>query len=236
MVEGLRPDIPVYVKRNARAKRVWLKMRAGLGLEIVLPDHVSQTEIPHILKRHGEWITKQHAAQWARGEAPGQSILPDVISLAFLQQEYGVHITTGSCAQLSLEQTHVQMILPPKQEDLGTRLLQNFLKYCARKHLIPYCQEVAQEVGIIIGRVSIRNQSTRWGSCSAQHNISLNAKLLFLPRPLVRHVILHELCHVAHQNHGPQFWSALQALDVETQVHDQALRQAWDELPLWSRV
>lgn len=236
MFDKIWTNIPIFIKRNARAKRVWLKMRAGLGLEIVLPYQISQEEIPAILERHRDWILKQHTAQWARGEAAGQSILPDIIFLAFLERKYDVLITTGPCSQLSLEQNKVQVTLPPEREDLGARLLQSFLKYCGKKYLIPYCQKIALEVGISIDRITIRNQSSRWGSCSAQQNISLNAKLLFLPKALVRHVILHELCHVAHQNHGPNFWSALQALDPQTQVHNQALRRAWNEIPVWSRV
>lgn len=58
-------------------------------------------------------------------------------------------------------------------------------------------------------KVSYRNQKSRWGSCSAQNNISLNMKLYFLPGDLRDYVLLHELAHTREKNHGPAFWDIL---------------------------
>lgn len=59
-------------------------------------------------------------------------------------------------------------------------------------------------------RVSIRNQRTRWGSCSSKGNLNFNYKILFLPMQLADYIIVHELCHVKELNHSKNFWSLVQ--------------------------
>lgn len=68
---------------------------------------------------------------------------------------------------------------------------------------------LAREYGFSFNRVSVRNQKTRWGSCSANNNISLNEKLTRLPDRLIDFVLLHELVHTRVKNHGRDFWMEL---------------------------
>ncbi len=104
------------------------------------------------------------------------------------------------------------------------------LRGAARKKFIPRLEELALQHGFVkeqslfstlFGResvhplyegVSIKNNSSNWGSCSAKKNINLNIRLLFLPEHLQDFVMLHELCHLRHPNHGPAFHRLLNSL------------------------
>ena len=79
----------------------------------------------------------------------------------------------------------------------------------AKKHLTGRINSLAKGHGFTFNRVSIRNQKTRWGSCSRDNNISLNVKLVLLPKDLVDYVILHELVHTWIPNHSNGFWEEL---------------------------
>lgn len=230
-----RPSIPITVTRNPRARRVWLKMRTGLGLEIVLPSRVALSEIAGILARHQEWIAERLAELRARGEAPGQNPLPERISLAFLGREFRVDLEQGTRPELHAGPDSLLLLLPPGEILAGALLLQRWLVGQGKNHLVSFCQELAGQHRVSVSTVRIGNQSARWGSCSPRLTISLNARLLLLPRALARNVVLHELCHVRHRNHGPAFWSALRELDPLTETHEGQLRQAWAELPAWSK-
>jgi len=228
-------SIPVTVVRNPRARKIWVKVRSCKGVEVVLPYRVSSSEVPSILERHRDWIMARLEDLEARGEGLGMSPVPESVRLEFLDREYSVSQCERPRPQLAVEGDVLRLGLPAGSGGEGALLLQRWLLNSAKGCLPRLCRELAAEYGVTIGGVQVRNQRSRWGSCSARAGISLNAKLLFLPRRLVVNVILHELCHVEHRNHGPRFWAALRDLDPQTETHERELRLAWEALPAWSK-
>jgi predicted metal-dependent hydrolase len=85
----------------------------------------------------------------------------------------------------------------------------NIDKKEARKKIIKRLEELARQNGFNYSRVSVRNQRTRWGSCSGKNCISLNYKLVALPQDLFDYVIFHELVHTRIHNHSKKFWAEL---------------------------
>ncbi len=68
----------------------------------------------------------------------------------------------------------------------------------------------ARLVGVRYGRISIRHQKSKWGSCSSKGNLNYNALLMLAPESVRDYVIVHELCHRIHMNHSPRFWEEVQ--------------------------
>jgi predicted metal-dependent hydrolase len=82
----------------------------------------------------------------------------------------------------------------------------------AGKKLVNRLNELSEQHGFSYNKVSVRNQKTRWGSCSSKNNISLNMKLVRLPDEMIDYVLLHELVHTRIKNHGQGFWAELNKL------------------------
>ena len=82
----------------------------------------------------------------------------------------------------------------------------------ARKKLVNRLNELSEQHGFSYNKVFIRNQKTRWGSCSAKNNISLNMKLVRLPDEMIDYVLIHELVHTRIKNHANGFWAELNRL------------------------
>ena len=79
-----------------------------------------------------------------------------------------------------------------------------------------------------INRVSIKNQSSRWGSCSKKGNLNFNYKIAKLPPSLADYVIVHELCHLKEFNHSPAFWN----LVAQTIPNHKAIRKQFKKIQL----
>jgi len=105
---------------------------------------------------------------------------------------------------------------PFTQEEIET------LADLALKDLPERVRRYAPLVGVTYGGIAIRNQRTRWGSCSGKGNLNFNCLLMLCPPEIRDYVVVHELCHRKQMNHSPAFWA-----EVERVLPDYSKRKAW---------
>lgn len=101
--------------------------------------------------------------------------------------------------------------LEPAPEPLSAAELQ-LLSARARETIPPKAAAFAAQLGVTFGRITVRVQKTRWGSCSVQGNLNFNCLLMLAPEPVLDYVIIHELCHRKQMNHSAQFWAEVEGI------------------------
>ena len=123
-------------------------------------------------------------------------------------------------------QKHLDKMKRVEQEyNIFSKNLTEIDRVEARKKLVRRLNELSEQHGFSYNKVFMRNQKTRWGSCSAKNNISLNMKLVRLPEEMIDYVLLHELVHTRIKNHNNEFWTELNRIVGDAKRMDRRLNE-----------
>jgi predicted metal-dependent hydrolase len=204
---------PHRIRFSRRARRISLRISPGKGLEVVLPLDADPSCVPPALARHSRWIEK-HLGR-----------MPEAGSTAFPQ----LIVLNGGRELVRIN----ELALPEGSRKTPWQRLRQWTREEARSRLGPMLEQLALEHGFSFADMRVRFQKSRWGSCSSKGRINLNVCLIFLPEELMRHIILHELCHTRQMNHSAAFWKLLLTLDPDARTKDKAMREAWKHVPDW---
>lgn len=217
------------LRHSSRARHVRLRVDRLGQVEVVLPVGFSTHELDGLLERHRPWV-ESRLQQLDPGLIRQATTPPSVLNLQALGQEWA--FTYSGLGRPGYRRAG-EAALRISGETQWQLVLRRWLAEMGREHLVPWLDQVSQEIGLSYREVRIRGQKTRWGSCSAKGNINLNYALLFLPPEWVRYLLVHELCHTVHLNHSAAFWRLVEQKFPGHSKIDRALRGAMAQVPLW---
>jgi len=119
--------------------------------------------------------------------------------------------------------------MPAPQPPLTDAELRS-LALAAGEDLSARLSRFAPLLGVTFGKVTIRAQKTRWGSCSSKGNLNFNYLLMLSPPEVLDYVVVHELCHRKEMNHSPRFWAEVERVMPDYRVHKQWLKDHGSQL------
>jgi len=236
----MKTALPDYrIRHGPRSKSLRLKVTREAGLCVVVPSGFDEKKIPAILKRKKVWIADamKRIGETKRFLEPKPALhLPEIVKLTALGETWPVvYKVDATRPGLWLRAASGNLFITGAvlERDAVIRKLKDWLRLRVRDGLFPLAENIATKQRMELGGLLVKSQRTRWASCSAQRNLSLNTKLLFLPPDLVRYVLIHELCHTVHMNHSNEFWRLVQAHEPGYKLLDRQLRTAWKRVPQW---
>ncbi|MFO1488205.1 MAG: SprT family zinc-dependent metalloprotease [Verrucomicrobiota bacterium] len=215
-VQAGAKTVSLLFVRHPRARRYRLRLRPDGTAQVTIPRRGSVLAARSFVDQHLAWLDRQVRR---RESQPGPVEWRIGAEIYFRGERVRIETAEGKLRFGS-------QTLPMPVPAAGLRAaIEKHLWKLARTELCARVQELAALHRVEVRRVTVRNQRSRWGSCSRSRSISLNWRLVQTPEPVRDYIILHELAHRRQMNHSQQFWQEVERLCPGYQSAEQWLKR-----------
>jgi len=193
--------VPVEIKNNVRGKNICLRIDSHAGQVVLsLPHYVSIQEGINFLQSKSAWVQKSF-----KNFIPKQKFVPN-LQINLLGVSYILLHNPQAREGVQIHDNHIYVSgeLEHFSRRVGDFIKRKFLEYAFK-----IAHAKAQLLNVKVYRVNLKDQKTRWGSCTSEGNISLSWRLALAPLEVAEYVIAHEVCHLREMNHGVNFWNLI---------------------------
>ncbi|ELZ08592.1 hypothetical protein C479_14673 [Halovivax asiaticus JCM 14624] len=193
------------------------RIDAGIdGITVVLPAD-GDDDPEAILSENATWVLDKKAKfDSYRDDVPDRTFEPGE-RFPYLGDEHELVVEPRQ--KSAVEDGTIRLRRSAVDQSSVERALRNFYRRQARDYLSDRLDQFADEMGVAYDRLEIRNQRTRWGSCSTTGTIGLNWRLLMAPPAIIDYVCIHELAHLREANHTDAFWALVADHDPAYREH-----------------
>lgn len=204
--------IPVRLRISPRARRMTIKVLPE-GFELVVPPQTPERLIQDFLIKVHPWIMQRSVQiqDRAREYDPTQILIRGI--------EHTVRLNPDATKAVSYPEPGVVVVKASSLPD-AQRILVHDLVNRSVAHIEKRVLKRAKEMGVTVTGITIRDQKTRWGSCSSKGRISLNWRLMLTPDEVLDYLIVHELAHRKEMNHSIRFWQIVETYCPTYQQHE----------------
>jgi predicted metal-dependent hydrolase len=198
------------VRRSNRARRVRVTVDRAGTVEVVLPQRMPSRAAEEAVRELRPWIDRR-LAEVGRQRA---AVLTRGDTLPYLGQTLAVRAEPGR-SRVTLRGETLLVPDGPQRDEA----IERWYRRMARDEIRSRLDRACAIAGLNYTRLTIRDQRTRWGSCSRGGAMSFNWRLLLAPEAVLDYVIWHEVCHLAFMDHSPRFWGLVARYCPEHREH-----------------
>lgn len=214
-------EICFDVTTSGRATRMRIDVDLH-NVRVVVPEgHPGDPEA--FVRQKSDWIRrKQRAFAQFRDRVPDRSFREGA-SFPYLGEEKIVLLEDRGYSLM----TEQHFLLSRKRVNQGSikEELEHLYRREARKVYEQFAEQYAKKMGVSYGTLAVRNQKTKWGSCSPKKTLSFNWRVIMAPEKVVRYLVIHELAHLEVRNHSKAFWDLVSQYDPAYQKHAEWLKK-----------
>lgn len=220
-MQGYQPMIDYQIKRSSKSLSLRISINAKAEVIVSAPKLIPEFMIRKFVENQKEWIE----SNLAKVKKTQVEVKTD--ELYIFDKKYQV-IVNNSADKIGVTVKNGQILvnnLSAKTPSKIQQQIEEFLKKTASKYITTRTQDLAKKMEINYKRISLKEQSSRWGSCSSYGNLNFNWRLVHYSPAIIDYVIIHELTHRLEMNHSKKFWEIVKKYDSEYLIHKGQLRK-----------
>lgn len=199
MLAGVR--VPYTLTRTpTRRRSIGFRVLPGEGVLFRAPLRATIKACETILHERQAWILKH----FTKPKPPAKLSFKDGTVIPYLTETLTIRLTTAPKPSVT-KRAGVFTVATPKASQAAP-LAKTWFRKQAALYFATRVPHWAKTMGLNHGPIRITDAKSRWGSCSHTNTLRFNWRLMLTPPSLIDYVIVHELAHIPHKNHGPHFW------------------------------
>ncbi len=213
--------LPIVIRRHRASRRIVIRYRPlDHSLRLTLPRHATIRQGLRFIEEKQSWIAAQVKAR------PKKAPLGHGQAISVLGKPYTLSHSGGR----GVVHIEGETIIVPGAEEFIARRVKDWLIATARAEITRLAHEKAALLNKKIRRISLRDTTSHWGSCSHDGGLSFSWRLALAPYEALDYVVCHEVAHLAELNHSPKFWAIVEALCPDYRRWRQWIKQNGSEL------
>jgi predicted metal-dependent hydrolase len=209
-------EFEVVVKKKAM-RSLRLRMKEKNKIEMSVPWFTPMIFIKKFLNDNSEWILKQNE------KLKQKKRLSKITKIEILGECYEVE--TKKSLRDSLVIMDKKIYINYSENNKIKEIIDKKMRTIALKLIKENTKRLAQKFNLSYEKVSVKNQSSRFGSCSHSGSLNFNWQIILFPVPVFEHIILHELTHLTVKNHSRAFWELLGSYDKNWRENNRWLKK-----------
>jgi predicted metal-dependent hydrolase len=190
-----------------KVKNASIRISSNLDITITVPDSYSQKRLDNLIKDKSHWISKTLLKLSKRKKVFD---LKENEVLLF-GEKYELVIDPKIDNKILTYHESKRIVSNHEITGKSTILIKWYV-HLAKKEIIKMVNELADKYGFEYNRIFIRDQKTKWGTCSSNKNLSFNWRLIRCPKSVIEYLIIHELSHLKEMNHSKRFWELVESM------------------------
>lgn len=209
----MKQGIPFVHCISKRSRSVKIHVEHDGTVVVTTPPRFSRMLLPRYVEEARVWIEQE------RLRNANRPILWTNTYVFYFGKQYPIHLTQNMDGLVRVETQRIILSPVASSPYAATELLEKWLRNRAIEYCVPRIGELAKLMQVSYADVRFKQQKSRWGSCSSDKNLNFNWRLVHAPTPVIDYVIIHELAHTVHMDHGRRFWDLVATFDPDHPLH-----------------